>query len=368
MTAGFATKLILLAVAAAALGAELATRAITDRPWATVSVADQRLGYRLLPDQDVTGPRGTRVTINSHGFRDREWGPATAGELRVALLGKSITFGSYVSIEETWGRRLEELLQEHSGRPVTVMNFAVAGYRLEQMERVLQDRVSAFEPELVILPVTADVVWPMPKSLVADPKPIECFVRRTALHSLVDKELRVFWPADGLWPEGGRPSAADLRRRGQPLAAVPPSGDPLAPNQAALWEQAEASLARMRTRVAEWGGKFAVVALPLVSDGFRPEPSPQAQRWNGMVERCGGIQFIDPRPDFLAGMQPLLDELQLHELDVENMPYRHWVGLGDADLAQAASSLVLLHSPTHYSPIGHQVLARSVAQALEASR
>ena len=73
---------------------------------------------------------------------------------RVAIVGNSMTFGTSVPIEETWGRQLEEaLVKDFAARGVhrmpLVMNFAVQGYVFEQMARVYEDRIHPWRPDLL---------------------------------------------------------------------------------------------------------------------------------------------------------------------------------------------------------------------------
>lgn len=69
-------------------------------------VADAELGLRVRPGVAL----GDEAT-NSHGFNDREWGPAVAGRARVAVIGDSFVFG-VVPRRATLPTRLGERLRE----------------------------------------------------------------------------------------------------------------------------------------------------------------------------------------------------------------------------------------------------------------
>ena len=290
--------------------------------------------------------------------RDRDWDVESRADVRIAVLGKSITFGTYVQEAECWPRRLEDQLDS-----CEVQNFGVAGYRLEQMARVLDTQVRPFEPDLVLLPLTSDVLWPMAEAQVDDPRLLERAVRRTALHELHDRELRAFWPADGLWPIDDRPAESVLRRRGGALDNAPGQGDVTAPGADGLWEGAERCIVDMRDRAASWGGELALVVLPMVEDLARDDEAETARRWMVMAGR-NRIPFCDPHPVFAASTRSLFEELRERGLDPARMSMGAWRGLEDANLTHADSSPFLLHSASHYSAAGHALLAGEVDRFL----
>jgi hypothetical protein len=73
----------------------------------------------------------------------------------IALVGDSFTFGEEVSYDETWGARLERLLNDR----FQVLNFGVPGYGIDQMYlRYVRD-VSLWKPDIVIFGfISNDVV------------------------------------------------------------------------------------------------------------------------------------------------------------------------------------------------------------------
>ena len=94
------------------------------------------------------------IRINSLGMRDRERSvtPA-AGATRIALLGDSVVAAGEVPLEKTAAQVLEAKLQTALGpnHPIEVLNFGVGGYTLSQELLLLQTRVWAFRPDIVIL-------------------------------------------------------------------------------------------------------------------------------------------------------------------------------------------------------------------------
>jgi hypothetical protein len=98
--------------------------------------------------------KGVTVTTNSMGMRGRERSlkkpPAT---IRIALLGPSYIMGSGVGDDETIAARLEQRLNAAGGTSYEVLNFGVSGYSVLQQMAQLEERVLAFEPDLVLVTV-----------------------------------------------------------------------------------------------------------------------------------------------------------------------------------------------------------------------
>ncbi len=112
--------------------------------------ADPLLGYELIPGSTSFEDQ-VWYRINQQGIRDgREFAiPKPAGVYRIAALGDSFTFGMGVEEEDTWPRLLES---ELAGRRSTeVINFGVMGYDTTQEARLLETRVPAFQPDLIVI-------------------------------------------------------------------------------------------------------------------------------------------------------------------------------------------------------------------------
>jgi lysophospholipase L1-like esterase len=94
--------------------------------------------------------QGVSVSINALGLRDRELAKKD-DELRVLLLGDSVTFGWGVPIEATFGRKLERTLRSKTARRVRTINTGVGGYNTVQEYAVLKTYADAIEPDVVVL-------------------------------------------------------------------------------------------------------------------------------------------------------------------------------------------------------------------------
>jgi hypothetical protein len=95
--------------------------------------------------------QGVSVFINELGLRDRNLEKKHSGELRILLLGDSVTFGWGVPIEATFGRKLEGILASKLGRPVRTVNTGVGGYNTVQEYAVLRTYADVIEPDVVVL-------------------------------------------------------------------------------------------------------------------------------------------------------------------------------------------------------------------------
>lgn len=103
---------------------------------------DWKLEPRLYPWGEVNADffRGQRVT------KER-----VPGTLRIALLGGSAAFDMWKRDEETWAEELERELSGVLRRPVEVLNAGTPGYSTWQSVRLLESRILAYDPDLVLV-------------------------------------------------------------------------------------------------------------------------------------------------------------------------------------------------------------------------
>ena len=99
----------------------------------------------------------TRLRLNNFGFHDTDWAvERRSREIRVAVLGMSLTAANQVPTEETWVERIETALNADGRQtPVSLMNFGVPGHFLANTQGVLSRYVLPFHPDLVVLHVAA---------------------------------------------------------------------------------------------------------------------------------------------------------------------------------------------------------------------
>jgi hypothetical protein len=85
-------------------------------------------------------------SINSWGYRDREFGPRREGVRRVVVVGDSFPMGMAVDVKQTFPKVLEELL----GPSVEVLNLGVLCYGPDQELLVIKDEVVRLKPDIVL--------------------------------------------------------------------------------------------------------------------------------------------------------------------------------------------------------------------------
>lgn len=107
-----------------------------------VFVPDTR---QLIFTKNVTG--GNPVTYNAYGLRDVEFAiEKPDGERRILALGNSTTFGSGVSLEDTYPKTLQEKL----GAPWFVINGGGQGSSMPQVIDFMNEYGYAMQPERIV--------------------------------------------------------------------------------------------------------------------------------------------------------------------------------------------------------------------------
>lgn len=114
---------------------------------------DPEIGYVHFPNKRVTWQSEgySRSYFNSEGMREPGLTVAKpVGMYRVALLGDSIVESLQVPIGKTFGHIMENRLTQRLHRPVQVINFGNSGYSTSQDYMLLNRKVFAYKPDLVI--------------------------------------------------------------------------------------------------------------------------------------------------------------------------------------------------------------------------
>lgn len=110
-------------------------------------------GARVLIKNHRISGRDVLMEVNALGFRDTEL-PETkeADELRILVLGDSITWGDYLDRKETFVEIAESLLQEQiPSRRVSVINAGVGDIGLREEVDILEEQGLPAKPDLVIV-------------------------------------------------------------------------------------------------------------------------------------------------------------------------------------------------------------------------
>ena len=117
------------------------------------------LPWELIPNTSVIFKK-VSLEINQFGHRDRSDYTETKpeGTFRIALVGGSNTMGSGVLVELIFANLIEERLNAELGGSAydrfEVINFSVGGYHLPERVFMLQNKVGAFEPDLILVSAT----------------------------------------------------------------------------------------------------------------------------------------------------------------------------------------------------------------------
>jgi lysophospholipase L1-like esterase len=93
------------------------------------------------------------VTINSQGFRDREFTrEKRRSSFRIVCVGDSWSFGANVVQDRAFPQRVAALLEhEHPGADFEVLNLGVMGYTSRQGLELMKRYVLALQPDLVLI-------------------------------------------------------------------------------------------------------------------------------------------------------------------------------------------------------------------------
>jgi lysophospholipase L1-like esterase len=115
-------------------------------------VNDPELSWRMLPDREGTYFLTSGVRTNALGLRGPPLStPRSADELRLLVLGDSVTFGFRVAEHERWSERLAEgLARELPGRRVVPVNAGVVGYSSSQGRARLPELLAEVRPDVVL--------------------------------------------------------------------------------------------------------------------------------------------------------------------------------------------------------------------------
>jgi hypothetical protein len=113
-------------------------------------VADDELVWRHRKNFRGTYD-GIEYAFNEIGLRDAAIEPKATDELRILVLGDSITMGWGVAEQDTYCRQLESSLARRLGRNVRVINSGVGGYNTVQELAFFRRHREELKPDLVLL-------------------------------------------------------------------------------------------------------------------------------------------------------------------------------------------------------------------------
>ena len=265
---------------------------------------------------------------NAHGFRGEDLPrKKSPGQLRIACLGDSFTFGWGVNDDETWPARLEVELGER-GIDAEVMNFGVEGYHTVQEVALLEHRALRFDPDLVLLGYYVnDVnVDPLP--------PVERGAMQNALLEALDQEDGGFVNALCSWSvlcEGVRyrviraaEGQAYLQRYRRAYA-----------DDGSGWIKVQRALVAARDLLERENVGFAVVLYPMLSGDA--ERLVTHEPYQAVLRFCRKqkIAVFDLEPAFLGQD---LESLVLHPLDPHPNAAAHAIAAAHVGAASSVAT------------------------------
>lgn len=290
-------------------------------------------------------PWGEDETVNSAGYRGPVLPLARApGTLRVATLGDSSTFGHSVAYAECYSARLVAPLAARIGRPVEVVDAGVIGYSVRQGLERWRTLVSAYRPDVVVAAFGAVI-----EHVPAMGRPDDDLIRGQVLNASafgrwtarLRRDLRIAhgaaWIAD--FVRGGR-IARDKERWERELLARSQLDTvgrvDWAGTRRVSVDDFERFLLELRDEVQATGARFVALSMPrrLSVENQRPIVLEYTKRLADLA-RAGEIELVDGRAAF-----------------------------GRA-LSADVSPRDFLVDDFHPSPLGHEVLARALVDALE---
>lgn len=136
---------------------------------------------------DPISNRGTHIRTNALGYRGDAVGPKAPGELRILVLGDSITLAAYCEESETYPSQLEQRLVRPD-RPVRVINAGVAGASLREYLLIFNETGRLTQPDWVVVGLFLNDAqqsrnFPIPQGLAAHSE----IARRLAEHRYTEQ-------------------------------------------------------------------------------------------------------------------------------------------------------------------------------------
>jgi lysophospholipase L1-like esterase len=315
--------------------------------------SDEAAGYRLTPGfegvmtaQEYTTP----LHINRQGLREeRDVGAKDPARRRILALGDSFTMAYAVPTEHGYVKRLERRLNA-GGERFEVLNGGVAGYSTAQELAWLRRTGRALAPDVLLLGfyLGNDV-----EDALRKPDAIRVrdgyLTDVTVSGGFLPQSLRLFLARHSqlyhrLWPMQRMLRGDTSGSPGAHLALYAPETGRLAP----AWNATRAGIDGIAAEARALGIPLIVLLFP-----ERLQTAPE--EWGTLVARYGeaGVEYHIDRPNQV--LAALLAERGIPAIDV--LP---------ALTARAAETPLYHRLDGHWTPIGNDVAAEAILQALAA--
>lgn len=327
------------------------------RPRRTViQEPDPYMGWRMIESQ-VHHDRFLKIEerINSYGFRGNEWNiTKTAGTVRIAAQGSSMTYGSSVPFESLYTTQLEQFLT-NGGVRSEVFNCAVQGYTLEQCVRNYETRVSNFKPDYLIQAFADQDVHPMDTPPVVPRGDLRPWITRSEFFRKYQYEwqdrFRKWFPESPV-PGWVGPSKKNIQN--QLLQQ-----NPFAPELMPLWEEAERKMTRLHDLVVGDGGKLVITVLPQPPQTMNPLFQGPEVVWKRFAAaRPETCIYVDSIEALRAAVAPIRQRIT--ELKDPGEIYKWTANLGNV----APDHVYHGDVGGHFNEKGMHVIAEALAKGL----
>lgn len=274
----------------------------------------------------------SEIRINRLGFRGRELSEERLpSSLRILALGDSYTFGDHVDTAEAWPSRLERVLAElQPGMAVEVVNGGVNGFGILDETALWRKAGRRLDPDLVIVAFSPNDISDMTR-----PAPIFEQMRRhaeTKGRPLVGTLIRAAQKTalfNGLQILAARLRVATRSHDAIPELEPARAGPAVAPE---AWEAYRTALVELGRILSAEGRPALLVHYPSHGIVKGEEPAHAAEilpAWAGEA----GMEYLDLLPAFRRG-------------------------------ASSGAVLYLVPRDSHPAPEGHDLAARTLADAL----
>jgi lysophospholipase L1-like esterase len=292
-------------------------------------------GYTLMKPRRQYTWQGIPVSINSKGLRGAEIDYSKPeGVVRILNLGDSVAMGWGVRVEDTYGQRLEALLNEgvEPGRRYEVVNAGVPGWNLENSLAYLQAEGERYQPDVVLLDIT----------LVNDIFGSSALEEAGRRHPIIQwlRSHTHFWPfltVQYRWLEA---KAAGRER----IDVIDPPHNPeqyfpLAPD-AAQWKEVRASLSAIQQVAQANSTPLILVLFPLEYQVVDPGYSTLPQETIREFARAANLPAVDLLSAYQTACQqkpggPCQVEDRYLFADVWMHPSAYGHGLAASEIAAA---------------------------------
>jgi len=266
-------------------------------------------GRRLIPNARVVirnnrlSKRDILMNINSLGFRDDEL-PAVKGknEIRIIVLGDSITCASYLLAHEVYVERLERYLQASMrDKRIEVVNAGVGDIGMKEELDILEERGLSVDPDVVMVAFYLNDSRP-PWGFAGEIKNYGFIRRNSVLAQTVYRELvlRNWMREKGRSRFKWSREAKDLDWRNSREAflqlAKMAEYDWGAAWKDESWELIDGQLARLKALSAEHGFEVVVVCFPVSFQVYAEYLEDKPQRYMRQRAEALGFYYFDLLP------------------------------------------------------------------------